>query len=529
MPNLIVSAVSTFDNKGLKKGKKEISAFDKNVQSLGKTFAKVFGTLAVANFAKNAVNAFIESEKAAAKLRTTVSNLGLEFEQPGIEDYLKNLSLQFGIVDESLIPGFQRLLIVTKDVAQAQSLFETALNVSAGTGKDLTAVSTSLSKAYLGDNAALGRLGVGLSKAQLKSASFLEVQRTLNVNFAGQAAAAVEGYAGSMAKLTVAVDESKEAIGKGLLDAIAALSGSNDIDTFTVKMVNAAEKIGNAFRTVGDVIGLLNPNATFKMGGARLRKKDFANGNFQYGAGNPKSDLVTKQLVKARKEEYNIITKKNAIENKNVEELKKKFDLERIGITAALNSATDEETKLRLKSQLAILDNNDALAKKLLAELEAAEALKKLAEEARLAGLSLLDFGIVKVKALSNKIDTYIEDLGISVIREINARIIAMLAKFNMATPPATTGQMFTGSSGAQYTAPQVQAAVLDTRELNSRINDFLGGFATGGVQRSSSQSPMDIRVTVDAGGDRLSQAIAESIQVATRSGYSTVPAGFLV
>ena len=50
-----------------------------------------------------------------------------------------------------------------------------------------------------------------------------------------------------------------------------------------------------------------------------------------------------------------------------------------------------------------------------------------------------------------------------------------------------------------------------------------------GNVQRSSSQSPMDIRVTVDAGGDRLSQAIAESIQVATRSGYSTVPAGFLV
>jgi len=529
VPNLIVSAVSTFDNKGLKKGKKEISAFDKNVQSLGKTFAKVFGTIAVANFAKNAVNAFIDSEKAAAKLRTTVSNLGLQFEQPGIEDYLKNLSLQFGIVDESLIPGFQRLLIVTKDVAQAQSLFNTALNVSAGTGKDLTAVSTSLSKAYLGDNAALGRLGVGLSKAQLKSASFLEVQRTLNVNFAGQAAAAVEGYAGSMAKLTVAVDESKEAIGKGLLDALAALSGSNDIDTFTAKMVRSAEKIGNAFRTIGDVIGLLNPNASIKVDGKFVRRSDVMSQNKGGYSGIP--DMrSTQAVIKARKEEVNIITKKNAIENKNVEELRKKFDLERIGINAALNSATDEETKLRLRSQLAILDNNEALAKKLLAELEAAEALKKLAEQARLAGMSLEDFGIFKVKSLSNKIDTFIEEFAISAIRELNARIAATLAKYNMALPPpATTGQMFTGSSGAQYTAPQVQAAILDTRELNSRINDFLGGFASGGVQRSSSQSPMDIRVTVDAGGDRLSQAIAESIQVATRSGYSTVPAGFLV
>ena len=136
MPTIVASVLSTFDNKGLKKGKKEISAFDKNLKALGKTSAKVFGSLAVVAFGKSAVNAFIESEKAAAKLRTTVSNLGLGFEQSGIEDYLKNLSLQFGIVDESLIPGFQRLLIVTKDVAQAQSLFNTALNVSAGTGKD---------------------------------------------------------------------------------------------------------------------------------------------------------------------------------------------------------------------------------------------------------------------------------------------------------------------------------------------------------------------------------------------------------
>ena len=49
-----------------------------------------------------------------------------------------------------------------------------------------------------------------------------------------------------------------------------------------------------------------------------------------------------------------------------------------------------------------------------------------------------------------------------------------------------------------------------------------------GGNTGSINASPIDIRVSVDAGGDRLSQAIAESIQVATRSGYSTVPAGFI-
>ena len=62
-----------------------------------------------------------------------------------------------------------------------------------------------------------------------------------------------------------------------------------------------------------------------------------------------------------------------------------------------------------------------------------------------------------------------------------------------------------------------------------TKIQDFLSGFPGFGVQKSSAPGPMDIKITIDAGGDRLSQAIAESIQVATRSGYSTVPAGFLV
>ena len=494
MPNLIVSAVSTFDNKGLKKGKKEISAFDKNVQSLGKTFAKVFGSIALVNFGKNAVNAFVDSEKAAAKLRTTVSNLGLEFEQPGIEDYLKKLSLQFGIVDESLIPGFQRLLIVTKDVAKAQSLFETALNVSAGTGKDLTAVSTSLSKAYLGDNAALGRLGVGLSKAQLKSASFLEVQRTLNVNFAGQALAAVEGYAGSMAKLTVAVDESKEAIGKGLLDAIAALSGSNDIDTFTTKMVNAAEKIGNAFRTVGDVIGLLNPNASVKVGGKFLRKSDM--NAPRLSPATSRAQLLKQETtqiktgVSLRKQENDLLKKKTA-----VDQLRDKFDLERIGLTAALNAATDAETKLRIKAQLAILDNNEALAKKLLAEMNGTTATEELTKQfyalSEAAKQLLLSFGV----------DPSQIGPGGTIIGGLGGRSnIANLANTSINNPAFA-------SSGAGM-------------DLGLAL-----GFTPGS---RSNATPQEIVVTVNtaAGGDRLSQAIAESIQIATKNGYSTVPAG---
>jgi hypothetical protein len=501
VPTIVASVLSTFDNKGLKKGKKEISAFDKNLKALGKTSAKVFGSLAVVAFGKSAVNAFIESEKAAAKLRTTVSNLGLEFEQPGIEDYLKNLSLQFGIVDESLIPGFQRLLIVTKDVAQAQSLFNTALNVSAGTGKDLTAVSTSLSKAYLGDNAALGRLGVGLSKAQLKSASFLEVQRTLNANFAGQAAAAVEGYAGSMAKLTVAVDESKEAIGKGLLDAITALSNSNDIDTFTTRMVNAAEKVGNAFRVVGDVIGLLNPNAAIKVDGKFVRRSEVMNQNQGGYSGIPSQrkaeTKAIKDAVTLRKAENDQLKKKTA-----VDQLRDKFDVERIGLTAALNAATDEETKLRLRSQLAILDNNEALSKKILAELAAADAAKKFADN--------FTFALDSVKAMTAKINSFIASLG--------------------GATPATTTSAAAGASPARAALPAsyFQDLALQLVGTASYAGMNVSEIATERARESGNRS-VDVNLTVNSpSGDRFAQLMAESIQVANRSGYSTAPNGGL-
>jgi len=379
IPPLVVSALSTWNGKALAKGKKEISQFDAATQKLGKTFAKVFGTIAVASFAKNAVNAFIESEKAANKLRTTVKNLGLEFEQPGIEDYLKSLSLQFGIVDENLIPGFQRLLIATKDVAQAQSLFETALNVSAGTGKDLNTVATSLSKAYMGDNAALGRLGVGLSKAQLKSSSFLDIQKQLNTNFAGQASAAVQGYAGDMAKLTVAVDESKEAIGKGLLDALKALSGDNSIETFTAKLVSASETLARYITNVADFLSLLNPNNTVKIGGKFVRKSDTFTGT-PFGQAGSAETKVVKQAVTLRKTENAQIKAKTELEK-----LKEKYDVERIGLLQALNLATDEETKLRLAEKLAILDGNAAKAQEYLAaknaydwRLQEVESLKEL-------------------------------------------------------------------------------------------------------------------------------------------------------
>jgi hypothetical protein len=550
MANILFSILSTFNDKGLKKASKQVSLFEKQTKSLQATFLKTFSALALINYSKKAVQAFAADEAAAKSLETQLKNTGFAFSAPGVENYIAGLQNLYGVLDDQLRPAFQQLLTATGSITRSQDALEVALNVSAATGKSLTEVSAALTRGFSGNTAGLSRLGSGISKATLKSGDMNKIMEELNAKFAGQAAAKLDTYAGKMGLLRVASADAAEIIGKGLLDALTVLGKDTSISDTTKKIEGLATAISNLIVGLG-VLGSklsdigsstgLNKIISFlyqgtpvdlliKAGAGARTTQLPANQQRSAGRISAKQFQTEDKLTKAKALELALLLKKNAIENKNVEELRKKFDIERIGLTAALNAATDEETKLKLRSLLAILDNNDAMAKKLIAELEAAEALKKLAEQAKLAGMSIEEFGIFKVKTLSNKIDTYIEDLALSTIRELNARIAATLAKFNFTSPAAAapSTQMFTGPSGATYTAPQVQAAILDTRELNSRINDFLSGFSTGGVQRSSSQEPMQIKVTVDAGGDRLSQAIAESIQVATRSGYSTVPAGFI-
>jgi ribosomal protein L7Ae-like RNA K-turn-binding protein len=550
MANVVVSALATWNGKALKKAKQDVGVFDKQVKKLGRTFGLTFSAAALVSFSKKAIKAFTDDEAAAKRLQLQLENTGNAFRVTEVEAYIKSLEKTLGILDDLRAP-FQTFLNATGSVELAQRSLEAALNISAGTGQSLSTVVSAISAGIRGQTKAIKGLNTGIDENIIATGDMNKIMDALEKRFSGQSAARLDTYAGKMDVLKKGVDEATKAIGTGLVDALVILSKDESVASLADDFENLGDNIAYAVVEMARLIKKFDDlvdNPQFQAGLLALailsRKPKAVVGAMGIiglnAAGNvltqPRAETqpniggysgipdikVAKELLKARKKEFDIINKKNAIENKNVEELKKKFDLERIGITQALNVATDDETKLRLRAQLAILDNNDAMAKKLLAELEAAEALKKLAEQARLAGMSLEDFGIMKIKTLSNKIDTYIEDMAISVIRDLNARIAAMLAKFSVAMPTATAA----ASPYASFTVPQAIEKVQDT---NARIQDFLSGFPGFSVQRSSAQAPTEIRITVDAGGDRLSQAIAESIQVANRSGYSTVPAGFIV
>jgi hypothetical protein len=111
----------------------------------------------------------------------------------------------------------------TSDTEKAQQLLATALDISAATGKPVEAIANSLAKAYDGNTAALGKLGVGLSTAELKTMSFEQVQGRLTELFGGAAARNADTYAGQIARVQVAFDEAKETLGTALLPILDKL------------------------------------------------------------------------------------------------------------------------------------------------------------------------------------------------------------------------------------------------------------------------------------------------------------------
>ena len=171
------------------------------------------------------VKAAIEDEASQNKLALALENAtgATNAQIAATEASILKMSLATGVADDKLRPALQRLAISTGDISKAQDLLTVALDVATATGKPLETVANAIGKAYDGNTAALGKLGIGLSAAELKTMSFTDVQQKLTDLFGGAAAANAETYEGKIAILKVSFDEAKETIGAGLLPMITTL------------------------------------------------------------------------------------------------------------------------------------------------------------------------------------------------------------------------------------------------------------------------------------------------------------------
>lgn len=218
-------------NKSLKTASGDIDTFGNKVGKAGVAIGKAFAAAAAAAGAAaiaigiEGVKAAIADEKAQTQLALALENAtgATQSQIKATEDSILQMSLATGVADDELRPALGRLVRSTGDITTAQNLLSTALDISAATGKPVEAVANSLAKAYDGNTTALGRLGIGLSAAELKTMSFEQVQGRLTELFGGAAAANAETYAGKIARVQVAFDEAKETVGTALLPILDKL------------------------------------------------------------------------------------------------------------------------------------------------------------------------------------------------------------------------------------------------------------------------------------------------------------------
>jgi hypothetical protein len=556
--NVVVSALATWNGKALRKAKQDVSVFNKQLQGLARTFGVAFSATAIVAFSKKAVKAFAEDELAAKSLALQLENTGNAFRVTQVENYIKSLEKTYAILTDLRTP-FKTLLNVTGSVDLAQRSLEAALNTSAGTGENLNTVVAAISAGIRGQTKAIKGLNTGIDESIIATGDMNKIMEALEARFSGQAAARLDTYSGKMDVLKKGADEATKSIGRGLVDALTILGEDSSVAGLATDFENMGDNIAYAtvemaklIKKFSDLVanpsfkaGLLalaiaskSPKAliavmgiigTSAIGGALTSARTISpEQNSALGKVRLLNARIEAKLSAAKKEEFRILNAKNAIENKNVEELKKKFDLERIGLTQALNLATDEETKLRLRAQLAILDNNEALAKKYLAEMEASEALRKLAEQARLAGMTLEDFALFKVKALNTKIDDYLKNTALEMVRALNAQIAAFIASLGGVTKTPATTTAPSSPAGVPSPASYFQDLATQLVGSSSYAGMNVSQIATERARESGNRS-VDVNVRIDTpSGDKFAQLVAESIQVAGRSGYNTAPNGGL-
>ncbi len=189
-------------------------------------------------FGVNGVKAFLDDEAAAAKLARTMENLGLAQATGAVEANIDALQRQTGVADDLLRPAFDRLVRSLGNVSDANTNLQLALDISAGTGKNLDVVVQALSRGYDGNTQGLSRLGAGLDKATLKTGDMDLITQKLAATFSGQAAVSANTFQGQLDRVQIAIGELQESFGRGFMSGVVQgfTNSENAADSLTASI-----------------------------------------------------------------------------------------------------------------------------------------------------------------------------------------------------------------------------------------------------------------------------------------------------
>jgi hypothetical protein len=454
--------------KAFKQAETATDKLNRGVKNLASTFGLAFGTAAVLNYAKKSVRAAADDQKAQQQLALALKNVGLERDAASTELYINRLETEYGILDDLLRPAYQKLAVATQSSAESQRLLNLALDISASTGKDVGSVTTALSRAYLGNNTALTRLGVGLTKTDLKTKSFEEITTQLADTFAGSASAAASTFSGQLAILSVGAANASEIIGTGLIDALTNLGENTSAADLANNMKATAGYIADVIRGVGTLASKLNDIpilGDFNVGmipilgsyiemlreagkvrtdfnpnehKARLQQLSTESKITKLSAtqlSNAKKLSATQKQIAADKKKQEVLDKASLL----LAQGKKVFDEEGIQLAAAAQGKLTEEERARLALKTDIFNLEAAINE---GNITAAARLSN-SMVANAQKLAALRTDMVGLNDIQNPFTAWLETLRLMALE------LASLAKIAK-TPPQLLGK---GSTGAEIEA----------------------------------------------------------------------------
>jgi len=519
MANVMIDIAAEFvGNKAFKQADTATDKLTKNVKKLAGAFGLAFGTTQVLAYGKASVKAAAEDQKAQQQLALALKNVGLGRDAAASEEYIQRLQTEFGIVDDLLRPAYQTLAVATGDTAEAQRLLNLSLDISASTGKDLSSVTAALSRAYLGNNAALSRLGIGISKADLKAKSFEDITNQLQSTFAGSATAAAKTFQGSIDKLGVASANASEIIGTGLIDALTKLGEDTSVANLATNMEKTALYIADVIRGVGvlasklkdlPIIGSFNVGMIPILGTyLTILREAGKQAPIQKASDNAhlkslqnqftltkKTTAQAKSLTKETAAQLKAKKSQQAIDKANLALSKGEevFDMDKIQIAAALTNQAEQLGKATTSSQLLQIANDTARLNVKQSILALEEAIASKDEAAIVAATAKLNEDLKILGALTNQktqmtaIESILKGLTPKDLINLNnldealrkiREMLDLLAKMNVTSGGKNGGNNAGGDR--DLSTPEKVAAVTAKLPASVSATDFFNSLTEG-------------------------------------------------
>lgn len=257
---------------GLAKANKQMTGFGKSVKNISRSINAAFAFVGVAAIGDALIDMAKAADEDAASMRVLnkvlVNSWKATDEQTrAVDDFIQITSVQVGILDDKLRPAFAKIATTIKNPTKAMKVFSLAIDVAAGTGKELNTVSLAMAKFFGGQKTALDKLVPGIKNAGDKMAY-------LTGKYKGAGAAGATAFS----KIDVALENIKEQFGAYLLPYAEKFAEYLQTPEAQAAIDDWVRKFGKLLQITEDIINGIVYTLSTPQEKARIRYEEATKG-----------------------------------------------------------------------------------------------------------------------------------------------------------------------------------------------------------------------------------------------------------